>query len=113
MTFKNLAKKARNRLISVSNTQEKTTSKGLSVQTSYFINANLSRADEDPLYPKVKKILESDIDTISPIGKLINNQEFSNLSPEEKDRYLLDLTKRFHAMKKQYMKEKQGLNINI
>lgn len=100
MTFKNLAKKAKNRLISASATQEKVTSKALSVQSSYFINASKSRAEDDPLYSKVKKILETSPECISPIGKLIEKDLYSSLSPEEKDRYLLTLTKRFHAIKK-------------
>ena len=106
MTFKNLAKKAKNRLINAGITQEKTTSRALSVQTSYYINARNNKPENDPLYGKVKKILENDIDIISPIGKLIEKEIYDNLSDCEKDRYLLDLTKRYGAMKKQYEKEK-------
>lgn len=106
MTFKNLAKKARNRLISAGITQEKTTSRALSVQTSYYINARTNKPEDDPLYGKVKKILDSDIDVVSPIGKLIDREVFDSLNEYEKDRYLLDLSKRYGAMKKQYEKEK-------
>ena len=105
MTFKNLAKKARNRVISAREIQEKTISRALSVQTSYYINANLSKAEDDPLYSKVKKMLEGNKDISSPIGKLIDHSIFDSLSDENKDRYLLDLSKRYNAMKKQYEKE--------
>jgi len=105
MTFKNLAKKAKDRLISAGLTQEKTTSRALSVQTSYYINARTNKPENDPLYGKVKKMLENDKDIISPIGKLIEKEIYDNLSEYEKDRYLLDLSKRYNAMKKQFEKE--------
>lgn len=106
MTFKNLAKKAKNRLINAGITQEKTTSRALSVQTSYYINARTNKPEDDPLYGKVKKILDNDIDVISPIGKLIEREVYDGLNEYERDRYLLDLSKRYSAMKKQYEKEK-------
>jgi len=108
MTFKNLAKKAKNRLTMASVTQEKTTSKALSVQTSYYISSRMIKADNDPLYSKVKKMLDATPDIVSPIGKLIEKEIYDNLSSVEKDRYLLDLTKRYIAMKKEYEKEKMN-----
>ena len=107
MTFKNLAKRAKNRLMGASEVQEKTTSRALSVQTSYYINATKTKAQDDPLYSKVKKMLDNDIDTISPIGKLIDKEEFKKLSLIERDKYLLELTERYNNMKKQYEKEKK------
>ena len=100
MTFKNLAKRAKNRLQAVSETKEKTTSKALSVRTSYYIVAGKTKpVEEDPLYPKIKKMLESNPDIFSPIGKLIDHTVFDDLSDTEKDKYLLDLTKRYHLIK--------------
>lgn len=112
MTFKNLAKKAKNRLIGASELQEKTTSRALSVQTSYYINARTVKAEDDPLYSKVKKMLDNDIDIISPIGKLIEKDVYEKLTLEERDKYLLELSERYSAMKKQYEKEKK-LSLNL
>ncbi len=101
MTFKNLAKRAKNRLQMASETKEKTTSKALSVRASYFISAGkMKPVEEDPLFPKVKKMLESNPDIFSPIGKLIDHEVFDDLSDAEKDKYLLDLTKRYGLIKK-------------
>jgi len=111
MTFKNLAKKARTRLIQ-SNIQDKQTpcsSRALSAQTSYYISAAKPKASDDPLYPKCKRMLESTPDIISPIGKLIERDIFDKLNSVEKDKYLLELTRRFHAMKKQFLYEKQNV----
>ncbi|MBQ9790905.1 MAG: hypothetical protein IJW24_04895 [Clostridia bacterium] len=100
MTFKNLAKRAKNRLQAASETKEKTTSRALSVRASYYISAGKTKtAQHDPLYPKIKKMLETNPDIFSPIGKLIDHSVFDHLSNDEKDKYLLDLTKRYHLIK--------------
>lgn len=100
MTFRTLAKQARNRLQATVDTKERTTSKALSVRDSYYISASKMRpVEDDPLYGKVKKMLENDVDTLSPIGRLIDHSVFDDLLPEEKDKYLLDLTKRYHRIK--------------
>ena len=100
MTFKSLAKRAKNRLSAAVETKEKTTSKALSVRDSYYISAGkLKPVEEDPLYPKIKKMLEANSDTFSPIGKLIDHSIFDSLSDIEKDRYLLDLSRRYRLIK--------------
>jgi len=99
MTFKNLAKRAKSRLAAAVETKEKTTSKALSVRASYYIAGNLKSAEDDPLYPKIKKMLETNPDVLSPIGKLIDHEVFDDLSPSEKDRYLLNLTKRYQFIR--------------
>ena len=110
MTFKNLAKKAKNRLSSANVNHEKSASKALAAYTSYYISASKPKASDDPLYSKCKKMLESSPDIISPIGKLIEKDIYENLSSVEKDKYLLELTRRFHAMKEQFIFDKQNAN---
>ena len=107
MTFKNLAKKAKDRLTMTSKTQEKVTSRALSVQNSYYISSRMISASSDPLYAKVKKMLEANPDISSPIGKLIEKEVYDTLNAENRDRYLLDLTKRYNAMKKEYEEERR------
>ena len=101
MTFKNLAKKAKDRLSAAANTNEKTISMALDSKTSYYVvSSTIMKPEDDPLYNKVKKILEKDCDIINPIGKLIDHSVFDNLSPAEKDMYLLDLSKRYQKIKR-------------
>ena len=95
MTFKNLAKRAKNRLQMASETKEKTTSKALSVQTSYYISAGkMKPVEDDPLFPKVKKMLENNPDMkkewekkfklehdprITPLGRILRRTSLDEL----------------------------------
>lgn len=100
-SFKNLAKRAKNRLTLAGEESNKTVSIALSGNSTYYVVSSMgSRAEDDPLYVKVKKMLETNVDIINPIGKLIDHTVFDCLSPTEKDRYLLDLSKRYHKIKK-------------
>ena len=101
MTFKNLAKRAKDRLSSAVDTSQKTVSVALSSNSAYYVVSSSGyKAESDPLYPKVKKMMEIDADILCPIGKLIDHSVFDNLSPDQKDKYLLELTKRYHKIKK-------------
>ena len=98
MTFKNLAKKAKSRLIA-SNEIGKTETKALSAGGSYVILSEKLSIESDPLFSRVKKLVESEPDSPGAIGKLIDKTRFSMMNNVEKDKYLLDLTKRYNRIK--------------
>ena len=104
MTFKNLAKRAKSRLSAAASTSDKTVSVALGAKSTYYISASsIDKIEDDPLFNKIKRMLEVNKDIINPIGKLIDHSVFDNLTPTEKDRYLLDLSSRFKRAKRKIM----------
>ena len=98
-TLKLLAQKAKKRLSSAGQTisQKQTTTAYLS-QSTYAIVANLQDIKEDPLYDKVKKLLERD-DVFNPIAELTDHKIFDTLSQIDKERYVIDISKRYNELK--------------
>ena len=60
---------------------------------------------EEAFFEKVCKILDDDEDTINPIGKLIERDVYDNLDDVNKQRYILELSKKFREMSARYNKE--------
>ena len=97
-TLKLLAQKAKKRLSTAGQTiSQKQTTAYLS-QSTYAIVANLQDIKEDPLFAKVKKILERD-DVFNPIAELTDHKIFDTLSQVEKERYIIDLSKRYNELR--------------
>ena len=106
--LKLLAQKAKKRLSSAGHTfneipSEKTTFAYLS-SGSYAIVANKQMIEEDPLFEKIKKLLDEGEDTICPLAKLTDKQIFNSLSDTEKERYIMDISKRYNKIKDYFMK---------
>ena len=102
-TLKLLAQKAKKRLSTAGQTiSQKQTTAYLS-QSTYAIVANLQDIKEDPLFAKVKKILERD-DVFNPIAELTDHKVFDNLSQIEKERYIIDLSKRYNELREYLLK---------
>ena len=102
-TLKQLALKAKKRLSNVGQTiSQKQTTAYLS-QTTYAIVANLQDIKDDPLYEKVKKLVTQD-DVLNPIAQLTDNKIFSKLSSAEKERYVIDISKRYRELKEHFAK---------
>lgn len=101
-TLKQLAKRARNRLKTAGEySADKDKTAYLSATSSYIMVANIRRIEDDPLFGKIKKVLEksrADL-VINPLSHLIDNRYFNSLTSEEKEKYILKLTKRFNAIK--------------
>ncbi len=100
--LKMLAQKAKKRLSTAGqnfkeNTKAKTTFAYLS-QGDYMLVASNQKIKEDPLFEKVKKLL-SDENAYNPLSKLVEKDVFSKLSEEEKERYMLDISKRYNEIK--------------
>ena len=102
-TLKQLAQKAKKRLSTVGQTiNQKQTTAYLS-QTTYAIVANLQDIKEDPLYDKVKKLMARE-DVFNPIAELTDDKLFSKLSDLEKEKYIINLSKRYVELKEYFLK---------
>ena len=102
-TLKLLAQKAKKRLCTVGQTiSQKQTTAYLS-QSSYAIVANLQDIKEDPLYEKVKKLMSRD-DVFNPIAELTDKKEFSSLSDLDKEKYVINLSKRYNELREYFLK---------
>lgn len=101
-SLKQLAKRARNRLKTAGEySVGKDTTAYLSAPSSYIMVANIRKIEDDPLFNKVKRILEkSSVElVINPLSQLIDNKYYNALEEQEKERYILKLTKRFNEIK--------------
>ena len=67
------------------------------------------KAEEEELfYTKVCTILERDENTINPIGQLIDREEFERLDENNRQRYILCLSRKFREMRERYYRERAG-----
>ncbi len=67
------------------------------------------KADEEELfYRKVCSILETDENTLNPIGQLIDKGEFDRLDENNRQRYILRLSQKFREMRERYYRERTG-----
>lgn len=100
--LKQLALKAKKRLSTVGQTiSQRQTTACLSSNT-YAIVANLQDIKDDPLYEKVKKLLSQD-DIFNPIAELTDHKIYDKLSDIEKERYIIDISKRYVELKEHFM----------
>ena len=109
--LKLLAQKAKKRLSTagqnlVNTTADKPATAYLS-QSSYAIVANKQRIEEDPLFEKVKKLMEKE-DVLNPLAELTDYSVFNTLSALEKEKYIIDISKRYNEIKTYFLKN--GLN---
>lgn len=102
-SLKTLAQKAKYRLRMVSNeekSEDNTYQEAcLSAKVQYAIIASQKKVEDDPIYNKVKNILTKDIDTTSPLSKLIDNSHFNSLDSSKQERYLFSISKRYNEIK--------------
>ena len=109
--LKLLAQKAKKRLSTAGQnlceyTSAKTTFAYLS-QGNYAIVASKQSLEEDPLYDKVKKIVE-DKDILNPLAKLTEKEVFSKLSDLEKERYIIDISKRYNKLRDYFLNQNKN-----
>ena len=101
-SLKQLAKRARNRLKTAGEySSTKETTAYLAASSSYIMVANIRKIEDDPLFGKVKKILEkSETElVINPLSQLIDSRVFKKLGDSEREKYILKLTKRFNTIR--------------
>lgn len=104
--LKLLAQKAKKRLSTVGqnitkNESEKSKSVYLS-QAKYAIVIAKQTIEDDPLFEKVKKLVERD-EIYSPLAELTDKSVFENLSSPEKEKYIIDISKRYNEIKNYFL----------
>lgn len=75
--------------------------------TNNVINRSQGNKDEQ-LYIKVCKILDEDEDATNPIGQLVDQEEYGRLDDAGRQRYILELSKKFREFKERYYRERIG-----
>jgi len=104
--LKLLAQKAKKRLSSAGQTiSEKTISKttfAYLAPGSYAIVASKQSLEDDPLYDKVKKLIEEG-EIENPLAELTDKAVFSSLNETEKERYIIDISKRYNKLKNYFL----------
>ena len=103
--LKMLAQKAKKRLFAAGQNiqkheSEKTKAAYLS-QGSYAIVASKQKIQDDPLFDKVKKLMEKS-DVLNPLAELTDYKVFNSLSDTEKERYIIDISKRYLEIKEYF-----------
>ncbi|MFR1564869.1 MAG: hypothetical protein ACLSUT_00315 [Christensenellales bacterium] len=63
---------------------------------------------EERLYEKVCNILDKDSDTLSPIGQLIDKEEYQRLDEGGRQKYILELSEKFRELSRRYELERMG-----
>ena len=63
---------------------------------------------EQELYNRVCKLLESENVIVNPIQELIDHKYYSTLSLEAKQKYVFELSEKYKEMKNRYIKEHQS-----
>lgn len=110
--LKMLAKKARDRLKTAGElgTTKQNSTAYLSATNSYSVVANIRNIEDDPLFFKIKKLLEKCENEIivNPIYHIIDKNFYNSLDSVEKERYMLKITKRYNLIKDYILKEKEN-----
>ena len=111
LKIKELAQKAKFRLKNVSANLGQASTNSCEIKRAnlreheYACIASKIKVEDDPLYKKVEKILEKDPDTLNPIGQLIDKDLYNTLSETGKERYILDLAKKYVLIKEKILSE--------
>jgi hypothetical protein len=62
--------------------------------------------DEDPMYARVRDLLESDEDVSNPIARLIEKDKYDALDNTGKQRYIMTLSAKYRELSDRYYSEK-------
>lgn len=73
-----------------------------------FLRECLPVSDEEVMYSKVCKILDSEESVTNPIGILMDKEYFNNADMESRSRYVLRLSQLYIKMKERYYYEKRN-----
>lgn len=107
-TLKLLAQKAKKRLSSAGQNYEKNIGEKHTLAylspTKYAIVLSRQKIEEDPLFEKVKKLLERE-DVYNPLGELTDKAVFNSLTSVEKEKYIIDISKRYNEIKDYFLKQ--------
>ena len=71
------------------------------------LNSGQAQKDEQ-FYDRVCQLLERDENVTNPIGQLVDKEEYDRLDAENRQRYILELSKKFREMRERYYRERLG-----
>lgn len=103
--LKLLAQKAKKRLSTAGQIGKKNNTKTTFAylsQGKYAIVASKQKIEEDPLFEKVRKLTEKG-DIINPLAELTDKELFKSLNELEKERYMIDISKRYNKIKDYFL----------
>ena len=106
--LKLLAQKAKKRLSTAGQNLEVVPEKNKSMylsQAKYAIVASKQKIEEDPLFDKVRKLMERE-DVMNPLAELTDQATFKNLNALDKEKYILDISKRYNDIKSYFLNSK-------
>ena len=108
--LKLLAQKAKKRLSTAGQITEKSTKTSFAYlsQGNYAIVASKQKLQDDPIFEKVKKLLDKD-DSTSPLADLTDKEYFKTLNDLEKERYMIDLSKRYNKIRDYFLSHADNL----
>ena len=98
--LKQLALKAKNRLINKTNEDKKE-------QKENDFRIKIIKSGDDSFYAKVKDLLERDEDVLNPIKELMDEAKLSRMSSGEKEKYLLETVDKYTKFRNLIEYEKQ------
>lgn len=79
----------------------------LSRDMNSVVNVDAAGRDEQ-MYKRVCEILDSDEDVMKPIGRLMDKSHYEELDDGGRQRYILELSKKFIELKERYYQERLG-----
>lgn len=79
----------------------------LSREMNSVVNESVAGRDEQ-MYKKVCEILDKDEDVLNPIGQLMDRAHYEELDDGGRQRYILELSKKFIELKERYYQERLG-----
>ena len=66
----------------------------------------LSKREDEKFYEQVSKILNENIDTVNPLGKLVDKNKLEEMNNRERERYIINLADKYLKMKIRFEKER-------
>lgn len=65
----------------------------------------INEKEDERLYEKVSEILNENIDTINPIGRLADSNRMNAMNTQEKERYIFNLIDKYAEMRRRFERE--------
>lgn len=75
--------------------------------TDLIVSQSPASVDE-ALYERVCRILDADEDTTNPIGQLIDQETYRRLDDGGRQRYILELSKKYRELRERYYEERMS-----
>jgi hypothetical protein len=73
----------------------------------------LSNKEDERFYARVSEMLRENVDTINPLGQLVDKPRFALMSDLERERYIITLADKYLKMKERYRRENSVLEYEV